>query len=711
MMEVCKNMGVINLLQHRYKKSSISHSLRKALSNGEIKVFYQPKIEAGSTRVVGAEALVRWQKPDGSFIYPDMFIPALEENGSIVELDFFVYEQVFKKLHERVRERKPIVPVSMNVSRAHLEDGRIYNYIRNLFKKYHVLLKYTEFELTESMYVQNIDTIFAVVKEFREKGGRISMDDFGSGYSSLNLLTDLPIDTLKVDRVFLKSDHLNENEKTVLSCVLEMAKKLHMDVVCEGVETDEQSRFLSLLGCDMFQGFLYAKPLPENEYYSYLEAHLETEINEVHFSFDGHLKDDTGKYEGIVLGDNITFCDGPAKGMSGLHFGGGEPMHNSVELPVELLKNDSFSINMWIKEEYARLWTSAYYVGYENGFCSIMPRGWDMKLNFRIKDASDHDGWYDTGNQTIKSQEWIMVTACYNSANHVSTVYINGERTGLINDVINLISPKNILIGGDIYAKGFEGCVSDLRIFDQALSFEAVKRMYDKVKEKQKNSSQWQQGSRQGEKLINKRIPLEELHYSLNGNLEEASGKPELKYNGQELAFEEGPWEGSLGVTLKGGNIKENVLIVPELPEQMDGYTISYWIKDENPRPWVSSFYAGTKHGFMSEIPLTADGKSMYRLKDTLRETEWRDTIWERFMDKGKWHHIVLIYQKDIRMIAHYVDGKSNGIKDDCFDIGEITQMIFGGDVFTMSFEGAIADIHIYNQPLEIEAILERTVR
>ncbi len=113
----------------------------------------------------------------------------------------------------------------------------------------------------------------------------------------------------------------------------------------------------------------------------------------------------------------------------------------------------------------------------------------------------------------------------------------------------------------------------------------------------------------------------------------------------------------------------------------------------------------------MSEIPLTADGKSMYRLKDTLRETEWRDTIWERFMDKGKWHHIVLIYQKDIRMIAHYVDGKSNGIKDDCFDIGEITQMIFGGDVFTMSFEGAIADIHIYNQPLEIEAILERTVK
>lgn len=704
-------MGVIKLLQREYKRSNVRHFLKKALYNGEIKVFYQPKIEAGSTRVIGAEALVRWQKPDGSFIYPDMFIPVLEENGSIVELDFFVYEQVFKTLQERISAGKPIVPVSMNVSRAHLDDGRIYDYVKGLFKKYHVHPKYTEFELTESMYVQNINKILTVVKEFREKGGKISMDDFGSGYSSLNLLTDLPIDTLKVDKVFLKNAHLHENEKTVLSCVIEMAKKLHMDVVCEGVETGEQSRFLSLLGCDMFQGFLYAKALPMEEYYAYLEAHLETEINEVHFSFDGHLKDDTGTFEGHVLGDNITFCDGPVKGMRGLHFGGGEPMYNSVELPAEILKNDSFSINMWIKEEYARLWTGVYYAGYENGFCSIMPRGWDMKLNFRIKDSSDHDGWYDVGNQTINQQEWIMVTACYNSANHVSTVYINGERTGLLNDVINLISPKNILIGGDIYAKGFEGCVSDLSIFDQPLSFETIKKMYERVKEKQKDDPEWQHRSMKGEKLTNKKIPLEEFHYSLNGTLKEENGELELLYNGKELSYEEGPWKGSLGVTMKGGNAGENILILPKIPERMEGYTISYWIKDENPRPWVSSFYAGTEHGFMSEIPMTADGKSMYRLKDKRRETEWRDTIWERFMDKGKWHHVVIIYQKDVRMIAHYVDGKSNGIKDDCFDIGHITQMIFGGDVFTMSFEGAIADIHIYNQPLELEEVMERAGR
>ena len=704
-------MGIVKFLQHKYKKNSVKCALKKALHNGEIKVFYQPKIEAGSTRVVGAGALVRWQKADGSFIYPDMFIPALEENGSIVELDFFVYEQVFKTLQERVREGKPIVPVSMNVSRAHLEDGRIYSYVKELFKKYHVLPKHTEFELTESMYVQNMDKILTVVKEFREKGGRISMDDFGSGYSSLNLLTNLPIDTLKVDKVFLKNEHLHENEKTILSCVIEMAKKLHMDVVCEGVETEEQSRFLSLLGCDMFQGFLYARPLPQEEYYAYLESHLETEINEVHFGFDGNLKDDTGTYEGIVLGDNITFCDGPARGMRGLHFGGGEPLHDSVELPVELLKNDSFSINIWMKEEYARLWTGVYYVGYENGFCSIMPRGWDMKLNFRIKNSAEHDGWYDVGNQTITNHEWVMVTACYNSVNHVSSVYINGERTGLMNDVINLVSPKNIMIGGDIYAKGFEGCVADLSIFDQALSFETVKKMYEKVKEKQEQDPEWLQRSEQGEKLENKRIPLEEFYFSLDGTLMEAAGELEMEYRGEALEFVPGPWEGSRGVKLEGGNIGENTLVVPKLPEQMEGYTISYWIKDDNPRPWVSSFYANTEHGFMAEIPMTADKKSMYRLKDNRRETEWRDTIWESAMEQGRWHHVVLIYQKHIRMIAHYVDGKPNGIKDDCFDIGEVRQMIFGGDIFTKSFEGAIADIHIFNQALEIKDVMERTTK
>ncbi len=704
-------MGVINFLKSEYQKYSVRRSLNRALSNGEIKVFYQPKIEAGSTRVVGAEALVRWQKPDGSFIYPDMFIPALEENGSIVELDFFVYEQVFKTLQDRVRAGKPIVPVSMNVSRAHLEDGRIYSYVKELFKKYHVLPQFTEFELTESMYVQNIDKIVSVVKEFREKGGRISMDDFGSGYSSLNLLTDLPIDTLKVDKVFLKNEHLDENEKTILSCVIEMAKKLHMDVVCEGVETEEQSRFLSLLGCDMFQGFLYARPLPQEEYHTYLEAHLETEINEVHFGFNGDLKDDTGTYEGLVLGDNITFCDGPAKGMWGLHFGGGEPMHDSVELPVALLKNDSFSINLWIKEEYARLWTGAYYVGYENGFCSIMPRGWDMKLNFRIKDSGDHDGWYDVGNQMITSGEWVMVTACYNSADHVSSVYINGERTGLMNDVFNLVSPRNIMLGGDIYAKGFEGCVSDLSIFDQALSFEAVRKMYVKVREKQKENPEWQHRSSWGEKLVNKRIPLETFYFSLDGTLKEGTKELEMIFQGEQLEYEEGPWEGSQGVKLKGGDIGENTLIVPKLPEQMSGYTVSYWIKDDNPRPWVSSFYVSAEHGFMAEIPMTADGKSMYRLKDNRRETEWRDTIWESAMERGSWHHVVLIYQKNLRMIAHYVDGKPNGIKDDCFDIGEIRQMVFGGDIFTKSFEGAIADIHIFNQPLEIDEAMERTAR
>ena len=291
------------IISQVWKNVNINNAIRKAIEDGEMKVFYQPKVEAGSTRVVGAEALIRWQRLEGSYVFPDDFIPELERSGKIVDLDYFVYRTVFRKIRKRLDMGKPVVPVSVNVSRVHLRDLKIYDYLKFLFRKYSIPPKYIELELTESMYTGDLDRFRPLIEEFRAAGGRVSMDDFGSGYSSLNLLTDLPIDTIKIDKVFLKHDELLENEKTILGCVIEMGKKLKLDVLCEGVETLSQSRFLSKMGCDMFQGYLYAKPLPEKEYYAYLEKHLDTEINEIHFAFQGNLCDDSGTYEGIFRGE------------------------------------------------------------------------------------------------------------------------------------------------------------------------------------------------------------------------------------------------------------------------------------------------------------------------------------------------------------------------------------------------------------------------
>lgn len=686
------------IISQVWKNVNINNAIRKAIEDGEMKVFYQPKVEAGSTRVVGAEALIRWQRLEGSYVFPDDFIPELEQSGKIVDLDYFVYRTVFRKIRKRLDMGKPVVPVSVNVSRVHLRDLKIYDYLKFLFRKYNIPPKYIELELTESMYTGDLDRFRPLIEEFRAAGGRVSMDDFGSGYSSLNLLTDLPIDTIKIDKVFLKHDELLENEKTILGCVIEMAKRLKLDVLCEGVETLSQSRFLSKMGCDMFQGYLYAKPLPEKEYYAYLEKHLDTEINEIHFAFQGNLCDDSGTYEGIFRGEGEPeYVPGPAEGMMAIHFCGGEPFSDCVELPADVLWNDSFTISMWIKEEKAGLWSSVYYAGYENGFCNIMPKAWDMHLSFRIKDGDDPAGWNDVGSEIVPLDQWTMVTCCYNSANHVSTIYINGRRCGILEGVINLTDPKVVFIGGDIYVKGYQGLVSDLRIFDQPLSFEVVQRMYQKIR------IRMQEGTEEAEEH---KPEVHTVRFPLNQTLMEENGTAECIFHGKEAVYGEGPVKGTYALRLAGGMIGENVLELPDKFADLESFTVSYWIKDENPREWVSSFYMKREYGFLSEVPYAPEKRTIFRVKD-FRESEdvWHDSVRERIMKKDVWHHIILVYNADVHMVSHYVDGKYNGIKDDCFPTGRIQKILFGGDEYQRSFEGYLADIRIFDRALSGEEI------
>ncbi len=703
-----KNKGLQYRMKNFIKRCKVNKEVTLALKKEEFQVYYQPKVESGSTRVVGAEALVRWKKSNGEFVYPDEFIPALEENGRIVEVDYYVYERVFRSIYERIKKEEPVVPVSLNVSRAHLRTEGIAEYVRKLFEKYPIPHKYIEFELTESMYVEKIDMLLPFVNEFRAKGGKISMDDFGSGYSSLNLLTNLPIDTLKVDRIFLKHDELENQEKTILGCVINMAKKLNLDVLCEGVETWNQSWFLSRMGCDMFQGYLYAKAMPEEEFYNYLEQHLEAEINEIHFAFDGNLWDDAKEYEGIFRGEDITYCEGPAKGMSALHFHGGEPFRDCVELPVEMLKNDSYSISMWIYEEEARLWGSVYYAGYSNGFSNIMPKGWNMTLSFRIKDAEDPNGWHDARGDILPMKRWTMVTACYNSGNNVSTLYIDGIRAGIIENVTNLVAPKVIYIGGDIYAKGFQGKIADLRIFDQPLSFEQVKDIYEETYEKiRANPSDDADASLEQRPDASKLEKL--IHFPLNGTLWDESGLCNCTYTGDKIQYGEGPAEHIQALHFPGGASMENVLVLPDIVGELEGYTVSYWIKDENPREWVCSCYAETEHGFMAQMPLVMGKNTMFRFKDTGKDNVWNDAMRVSPIKCDTWHQVVLIYHASLHMIEQYIDGENAGMKDCCYPIGRIKKLVFGGDIYQSSFEGYMADIRIYSKAMRIEDVLERT--
>lgn len=241
----------------------------KALINREFVVFYQPKIALENSLLVGGEALVRWKKPDGTMVSPDDFIPCLERNGFITVLDFYVYEEVCRFIKSRIDNKLPVVPISVNVSMLHLKEDSFLQRIEGLVRGYGIPPHLLEFELTESVFLENQQAALDVMSKMREMGFMVSIDDFGSGFSSLNMLKSLPVDILKIDKEFFSNHTLLNNDQIILSSIINMASRLNISVICEGVETNDQIKFLRETECDMVQGYFYSKPVSEDVFMDY----------------------------------------------------------------------------------------------------------------------------------------------------------------------------------------------------------------------------------------------------------------------------------------------------------------------------------------------------------------------------------------------------------------------------------------------------------
>lgn len=239
----------------------IISTIDDAIKNKELHAFYQPKIDSVTGQITGAEALVRWIKPDNTMVYPDQFIPILEKSRQIINVDYFIYNEVFSFIREKLDKGETVVPISMNVSRQHLKDLDIIEYISDLLDTYKIPSCYLEFELTETMCIEKTDRVMEFINAFHSMGIKVSMDDFGSGYSSLKLLSQIPIDVIKLDRCFLNSGSLCDKEKIIITSIINMTKELRMHSLCEGVETLAQSDFLRDIGCDAQQGYYYSKPV------------------------------------------------------------------------------------------------------------------------------------------------------------------------------------------------------------------------------------------------------------------------------------------------------------------------------------------------------------------------------------------------------------------------------------------------------------------
>lgn len=247
--------------------------LQGALDNNEFQVYFQPKARVKDMTICGAEALTRWIKPDGTMIYPDEFIPTFEKDGCIVKVDYHLYETVFMYLRWRLDMKLPSVRISMNVSRVHLFGRSFVSYIKFLLDRYRIPPELLEFEITESVYIDDLPALKYTVEALRSRGIKVAIDDFGSGYSSLDILTEIPVDVIKLDRVFMK-ENLDQSDKIIVETIIDMSRRLGMEVVCEGVENAAQLEFLKEACCDTIQGYYFSKPVEEMTFNKMLDKRI-----------------------------------------------------------------------------------------------------------------------------------------------------------------------------------------------------------------------------------------------------------------------------------------------------------------------------------------------------------------------------------------------------------------------------------------------------
>lgn len=252
--------------QKMLREQHIIDEMDAALAEQQFIVYFQPKYQLKKMAPYGAEALVRWKKPNGEIVLPNEFIPIFERNGFITKLDYYVWEKVCQFIDSELSQGRNPAPISVNVSRVNLYNPDFMDSLIDLIHRYHIPPHYLNLELTESVFSEDAELIQRAVNYLHDAGFTILMDDFGSGYSSLNILKDVDLDVLKIDMKFFSKGNTAEKGAKIIEAVIRMAESLDMMVIAEGVEEKHQVDFLNDLGCDYIQGYYFGRPMSQDQY-------------------------------------------------------------------------------------------------------------------------------------------------------------------------------------------------------------------------------------------------------------------------------------------------------------------------------------------------------------------------------------------------------------------------------------------------------------
>ncbi|BAL01324.1 hypothetical protein OBV_41250 [Oscillibacter valericigenes Sjm18-20] len=259
------------LRQLRLKEEALENSMESALDTRQFEIFYQPKFSLRSNRICGAEAMVRWNHPTLGFLSPEKFMPLFERNGFITRLDRYIWEEVAATMHDWDLRGMPLVPVSVNISRADIYIADLEVTLLDIGRRHQIKPSLLHLEIAETAYTEDHRQLCNVLTKLHGAGFPIELDDFGSGYSSLNMLNELPIDILKLDMQFLKEEQEQGNRRSILSFVVSLSRWLDLQVIAEGVESAAQVERLRNVGCNLAQGHYFSPPLPRREFERFLQ--------------------------------------------------------------------------------------------------------------------------------------------------------------------------------------------------------------------------------------------------------------------------------------------------------------------------------------------------------------------------------------------------------------------------------------------------------
>ncbi len=456
----------------------IEAEMDDALENSEFATFFQPRMNMLTMQIVGAEAVSRWIHPVDGIRFPRLYLPVFEKDGFISKLDFYIIEEVCRIKASWKGKKCEHLPISVNISRLQLFDDTFTYKLISLCDKYEVPHNEIEILISESVFIKDNKEMTNMFNSLTDNGFKVSINDFGSGFSALSMFQNIRADSVKMHRDFINASTSSDRGRHVVRNIISLCKDLKLEVIADGVSDKECADFLMTCGCSIGSGKNYSEAMPEDDFLQYAEEYLSNPSDNFTFSLSGTLKSNDESKEAKMVGTGFEYQPGIFKNSESLFFPGGPVEKNCVIVPNDIMVSDSYTISMWIKPKENRMWSSALYVKFETGFCSIVPMSPDSHSDFRIRDSKEVSGWYDLVALTLQENVWYHYVVTYNAITERAISFVNGEVAFIMDNVPTNRFVKLIILGGDVFQPSFVGNICEVVFYNEAKDYDFVAKLH-----------------------------------------------------------------------------------------------------------------------------------------------------------------------------------------------------------------------------------------